>query len=81
MSRAHTTTKTTANGTREKKRPATPHVLDEPAQQPQDDILLEWEATEYVPKRRWWWYLALGFLTFEATLILYAYGNWSAALL
>lgn len=41
---------------------------------------LTWSATEYVPKKRWSWYVTFGYITATITLLLLAAGNWSAAM-
>lgn len=81
MNATKTTKKPTTRAARGVRRPATPRALDIEPPAPNDEASLEWQATEYVPKRRWWWYLALGYITLAATLVLYGYGNWSAAIL
>ena len=42
---------------------------------------LSWSATEYVPRKRWWWYPILGWVVMILTSVLLAAGNWSAAAL
>lgn len=42
---------------------------------------LEWDAVEYVPRQRWWVFVAIGWFAIPAAAMLLAYGNWSAALL
>ena len=42
---------------------------------------LIWRATEYVPRKRWWWFLAFGYMVLAVTSLLFAFGNWSAGLL
>lgn len=81
MNATGTTKKPMTKAARGSRRPATPRALDIEPPAPNDDAPLEWQSTEYVPKRRWWWYMVLGYVTLAATLVLYAYGNWSAALL
>lgn len=81
MNATGTTKKPMTKAARGARRPAIPRALDIEPPAPNDDAALEWQATEYVPKRRWWWYMVLGYVTVAATLVLYAYGNWSAALL
>ena len=40
---------------------------------------LKWSAAEYVPKKRWWWYVALGWIGLTLTLLFLALGEWSIA--
>ena len=40
-----------------------------------------WSAAEYVPRKRWWWFIGLGYIVFALTFLLVALGNWSAAAL
>lgn len=45
----------------------------------QNGAPLKWSATEYVPKKRWWWYVALGWIGLTLTLLFLAWGEWSIA--
>ena len=40
---------------------------------------LRWIATEYVPKKRWWWYVVLGWIGLTLTFLFLALGEWSIA--
>jgi hypothetical protein len=42
---------------------------------------LAWSATEYVPRKRWWWFVTFGYITLSIMFLLLAAGNWSAGLL
>lgn len=40
---------------------------------------LKWSALEYVPKKRWWWFVALGWIGLTLTFLFLAWGEWSIA--
>lgn len=41
---------------------------------------LTWTAEIAHSHHRWWWYLAISWIGWTLSLVLFAYGNWSAAL-
>lgn len=42
---------------------------------------LTWSAAEYVPHRRWWWFVTVAWLTLTLSPLAFVIGSWPAALL
>lgn len=60
---------------------AAPVAVKESFQSEKTTLPFSWTATEYAPRKRWWWFLAFGYIVLAVTSLLFAFGNWSAGLL
>lgn len=57
------------------------HSTNDKKTKPDYEPPLEWTATEYSPRHRWWWFAAIAIVGLSLTAILFLADEWSAAAL